>query len=413
MENFDSIIIGAGPAGLMGGITCAAGGARTCLLEKNMNPGKKFLLSGSGRCNITHSGAVDDFMRHYGPGGQFIKPAFMNFSNRDLARFFNERGLDTVELDNGKVFPATMRSGDVLNILMRECAGTGMEIRYNEPVLDISRSGTGFEIKTGRRGYQTEKLLLATGGRSYPQTGSTGDGYPLAEKLGHGIEDLQPALAPVIIKNFPFRECSGISVAGSSVTLYRNGKRVRHCRGDVLMTHRGLSGPGILDFSRYILPGDIIGVSLVQCDNPAACEKKILDDIAAAGKKTLKKCIVQNGIPERLVDALFSITGIPGDTKASHADKKTRSLIIKSLLDYRFSVERPGDYNEAMATKGGIPLREINKNTMESRLVQGLFFAGEVIDIDGDTGGYNLQFAFSSGVLAGRSMIKKQLKKRG
>lgn len=412
MENLDALIIGAGPAGLMAGPLCSAGGLKTCILEKNGSAGRKLLISGSGRCNMTHAGTPDDFLTRYGEGGRFTRPALKNFSSRALRDFFLQKGLETVELENGKIFPVTMKSRDVLGVLLDECSGTGTAIRYSEPVLKISRREDRFQVSTSRGDYSAAVILIATGGMSYASTGSTGDGYGYAEKLGLRVTETRPALVSLIMRDFPFSACAGISIPGAELSISREGKKIRTGSGDVLFTHRGLSGPGILDLSRYVYPGDVLAVRLVPFRDPSAFEKKMARELSLEGKKLLKNSMASYGIPERLAEALMAHAGISGDTRCSQAGRETRKALADLLCELPFTVEKTAGYDDAMATTGGISRDEIQKNTMQSKIVPGLFFAGEVIDVDGDTGGYNLQFAFSSGVLAGMNMVK-YMKKGG
>lgn len=246
--------------------------------------------------------------------------------------------------------------------------------------------------------------VMAAGGASYPSTGSSGDGYALAEVLGHTIVEPGPALAPVIVRNYPFGNCAGISLADTKTAVYRNNKKVRDLRGDVLFTHRGLSGPGILDLSRYIRRTDALKVSLVKFDTKEDCEKDLIKEISAEGKRTIKKCMSKYKAPRRILKRIFYLKGIPLDLNTASIDKKTRRVIVDNLMECPFVVESLGGYDEAMVTRGRVCCREINPNSMESRIVPGLYFAGEVVDVDGDCGGYNLQFAFSSGILSAKSI---------
>ncbi|MCL2347703.1 MAG: NAD(P)/FAD-dependent oxidoreductase [Planctomycetaceae bacterium] len=412
--NFDVLIVGAGPAGLMCAISAAKHAARhgnhsikIAVLEKNAQAAKKLLIAGSGRCNISHAGAICDFLRCYGTHGRFVKPALLNWSNDDLAGFMQSHGLPLVELNDGKLFPVTQSSHDVRRILLDELKRLGIEIRYDSPVEEIGKTPEGFSINPDSKKtlLDSKKMVIATGGKTYPGTGSTGDGYRLAEMLGHTITETAPALAPVTVKNFQWAQCAGLSFDAVPVTVFRNGKKTALRRGDLLVTHHGLSGPVILDLSRDLLPDDALEVSFVPAfPNAIAFEKRLLDDCAANGKKSVKNVIILYGVPERLVTQFFVQNGIAADLTAAELDRETRKRIVAFLAESRLVVERLGGNNEAMVTRGGISLREVNRNDMQSRIVPGLFFCGEVLDVDGDTGGYNLQFAFSSGVLAGQSL---------
>jgi len=398
VKTFDVIIIGAGPAGLFAAITSAGKGLRVGLLEKKSTPGLKLLISGTGQCNVTHAGPIGDFLTHYGEKNRFVRPAMYGFTNLDLVTFFEERGLAMKEVNAGKIFPETLSSRDVLRVMVNECLKQKVTIMYNSAVTSISKTVDGFEISSSDSLYKTMNVIVATGGRSYPSTGATGDGYAIAQALGHIIVDVAPSLTSVYVQDYFFTSCAGISLDQAFIHLYRKGKKIRQTVGDLLFTHKGLSGPGIIDFSRYILEGDTIKLSLVDFKNREEFEKDFLSEVSANGKKLLKNLLSRYEIPERLIIAIFELHGISLDIKSADLDKKTRKLLVESLMELPFVVERLGGFKEAMATRGGVNLSEVNPNTMESRLVKGLYFVGEVLDVDGDTGGYNIQFACSSGV---------------
>ena len=406
---FDVIVIGAGPAGLFAAISSAEKGLKVCLLEKKMTPGLKLLITGTGQCNVTHVGPVGDFLGHYGEKSRFVRPSLYCFTNADLVAFFEKRGLPLTVVNLGKIFPETLDSRDVLRVLVNACKKSGVTIYYDSGVTKVSRDLNGFEVHTSNNKFLAENLVVATGGRSYPSTGSTGDGYAIAQDLGHSISEIAPSLSSVYIQQFFFTSCAGISLDQAEIQLYRNAKKIRQTRGDVLFTHKGLSGPGIIDFSRYILPGDVVKLALVDFKNTEEFEKDFLSEVALNGKKLLKNLLTRYEIPERLVVAILELHGISLEMKSADLDKKSRKLIVESIMELPFEVEKVGGFKEAMATRGGVNLNEVNPNTMESRIVQGLYFAGEVLDVDGDTGGYNIQFACSSGTLAGKSIqLKKQ-----
>jgi len=404
-NKFDVIIIGSGPAGIFAALTCAGRGLTTCLLEKKPSAGLKLLIAGTGQCNVTHAGPIGDFLNHYGEKSRFVRPSLYGFTNSDLVAFFESRGLPLKEVNAGKIFPETLNSKDVLRVLLNECMKQKVTICYNSAVESIVHVDEGFQLSTSAGLYFTNNVIIATGGRSYPSTGSTGDGHILAQALGHSIAETAPSLTPVYIKDFFFTSCAGISLDQAMVQLYRNGKKIKQAAGDVLFTHKGLSGPGVIDFSRYILPGDTLKLAMVDFKNTEEFEKDFLSEVSANGKKLLKNLLTRYAIPERLIVAVFELHGIALEIKSADLDKRSRKLIVESLMELPFVIDRVGSFKEAMATRGGINLSEVNPNTMESRIVKGLYFVGEVLDVDGDTGGYNIQFACSSGVLAGKNAI--------
>ena len=412
LKSFDVIVIGAGPAGLFAALTSSQNGLKVCLLEKKETPGLKLLISGTGQCNVTHAGPIGDFLNHYGDKSRFVRPALYGFSNSDLVSFFEERGLLLKEVNTGKIFPESLKSRDVLRVLVNECLVRKVVINYHSGATKIVKGLAGFEIHTNSDQYLTQNVVIATGGKSYPTTGSSGDGYTLAQGLGHTITEIAPSLSAVYINDFLYSSCAGISLDQATIYLYRDGKKFKQSKGDVLFTHKGLSGPGIIDFSRYILPGDLLKIALVDFKNMEEFEKDFLSEVMANGKKLLKNLLTRYEIPERMILAIFELQGISLDIKSGDLDKKTRKILVESLMELPFVVDRIGGFKEAMATRGGVNLAEVNPNTLESRIVKGLYFAGEVLDVDGDTGGYNIQFACSSGVLAGKNIFLSVKKSR-
>ncbi len=409
-ELLDLIVVGAGPSGLFCGLNSSSGGERVLIIEKKRSPANKLLVSGSGRCNLTHAGDIRSFFSHYGDHGRFLRPALLGFTNLDLIAFFEERGLPMITLEGGKVFPETQRSRDVLTVLLAECEVRKIDIAFGKAVTSISKSRDEFLVACTDETYRSRTLVIATGGRSYPVTGSTGDGYDFAESLGHSIADVGPALAPVRIRGYPFSTLAGISLPDAEVSIFR-GRKVKEHRGDVLFTHEGLSGPGILDFSRDIRPGDLLKISFVGTRKKEEIERWLIDRSQEEGARNLKTVLAELEIPARLVAEVLDILGIRDDLKCASMTRKMRIGLADRLSGFPMIVEELGGFDSAMVTRGGVTLSEVNSKTMESKLVPGLYFVGEVLDVDGDSGGYNLQAAFSTGFLAARS-IRKRLKDR-
>ncbi|MCK8518621.1 BaiN/RdsA family NAD(P)/FAD-dependent oxidoreductase [Methanoculleus sp. 7T] len=399
-----TVIIGGGPAGLFCALQAAGEGRSVILFEKKPAPGRKLLLAGTGQCNITHDGEISGFLSRYGDHGAFLRPALMNFTNRDLIEFFAARGLRMRAEPGGKIFPETRKSADVLAVLLAECAGRGVDLRCGEAVRAVSRDGDEFVIRTEKATIRADVLVIATGGASYPATGSTGDGYAFARELGQPVTEVAPALAPVYVRDYPFADLAGISFENLSISAYRDGKRVHRQTGDLLLTHTGLSGPGILDASRHILPGDVLRVAFLPDANTEAVRERVVDAVSAGGVRQVKTVLCDLPLPERFVRRLLDLAGIPPEKTCAHLEKKARNAIAASIAEFPFVVERLGGFAEAMATRGGVALDGINPKTMESRIVPNLYCIGEVLDIDGDTGGYNLQAAFSTAALAARQI---------
>jgi predicted Rossmann fold flavoprotein len=408
MEDSDVVVIGAGPAGLFCAIHAATAGCRVLILEKNPQPGAKLMLAGSGQCNITHDGEIREFVTHYGNNGKFLKPALMSFTNRDLVSFLADRGLPVMTEENGKIFPETRSSADVLEILLAECRKQGITLRCNEPVTGIARSGESFAVTTGTATCRAATVVITTGGASYPKCGTTGDGYRFATALGQPVTETGPALTPLLIRPFPFAALAGISFEGMHFTVWRDGKKVGDHTGDVLFTHLGVSGPGILDASRNIRLGDVIRLSFA---GPMRREEFAADIAKRAAENTgwqVSTILAKYPIPERLNRKLLKLSGIEEDLKCAHFSASQRAALVTNCTEFPLTVAALGEYSVAMVTRGGVALDGVNQKSMESKVVPGLYFAGEVLDVDGDTGGYNLQAAFSTGYLAGMAIRKRQ-----
>jgi predicted Rossmann fold flavoprotein len=406
----DLIVIGAGPSGLFCALSSCQKDKRILVLEKKEAPGRKLLISGSGRCNLTHDGDIKAFLDQYGSqdGGQgrFLRPALLGFDNRDLISFFEARGLPMVQAERGKVFPGSLKSRDVLKVLVDECHVCGIETRYGQKVRSVLASEEGFRLIAQDGIYKSPLLVIATGGCSYPATGSTGDGHRFARDLGHNVTELGAALTPVYIKDHPFPDLSGISFSQMEIYLYRNNKKIKEIQGDLLFTHQGLSGPGILDLSRHIRPDDALKLSFVKGMKREEMEGWLQSKVDKDGARGLRSFLGELGLPPRLIKRILVISKIPLYIKGAQMTREMRSLLAENLTGFSAVVEDLGGYDIAMVTRGGVDLREVNPKTMESRLIKGLYLVGEVLDVDGNTGGYNLQAAFSTGMLAARSIRK-------
>ncbi|MFW5982258.1 MAG: NAD(P)/FAD-dependent oxidoreductase [Halanaerobiaceae bacterium] len=404
----DIIIIGAGPAGLFTAIQASKTNHKTIILEKNPEAGKKLLITGAGQCNLTQEGNIKDFLDHYGENYRFLRQALYTFPNKELIEFFQHKGIKFTTTNEGKIFPASLKAADILDVLLQECKDKKIDIKYSQAVKDVQIDKENrFIISTNKNKYKSNFLVIATGGQSYPGTGSSGDGYYFTKSLGHSIVKPTPALTPLYIKDYPFSEISGISLPARNISLWRDNKLIKRWSGDILFTHHGISGPGILNYSRYIKPNDIIKLKLINIESHSLLEKEILKMISKNGKLLIKNLLNDFPLPHRLIDKIIELARIPRDKRAAELNKNERKNLIKLLLELALSVERPGKFNQAMVTKGGINLKEINPKTMESRIIDNLYAVGEILDIDGDTGGYNLQAAFSTAYLAGQSILKK------
>jgi predicted Rossmann fold flavoprotein len=309
-------------------------------------------------------------------------------------------GIKTVTRDDGKIFPVSMKAQDILSLLLKLCGKNSVDIKYNAQVKSISHNGTGFNVYTENEKYIAESFVIAAGGSSYPATGSSGDGFRLAASLGHSTTEITTALAPLYLKDYKMGDLSGISVKESRIIISRDNKKIISGNGDILFTPKGLSGPGILDFSRYARNGDRITISLTE-KRLEEIESLLQEILKSEGKKTIRNILKIFEIPERLIDSLLAYASINPSKRAGEISRTERNCIISLISAFPFEIESKGDFRVAMATAGGVIREEIDRKTMQSKIIKGLYFAGEVIDVDGDTGGYNIQWAFSSGKAAG------------
>ncbi|MDN5304377.1 MAG: hypothetical protein PWP46_1261 [Fusobacteriaceae bacterium] len=399
--NFDIIIVGSGPSGLFAAINLAKNNKKVLLIEKNNKLGGKLFIAGSGQCNITHSGDYKEFLEKYGENGKFLKRVLYKYSPQDTINFFNENGLKLIKRDDGKYFPETFKSIDIINLLIREYKGV---YKTGETVLDIKKTEDKFNVKTDKSSYKSKYLIIATGGKSYEKIGTTGDGYKFAQEFGHQITEIVPALTPVFVNNYIFSDLSGISFKNIEMRIIKNNKVFKKFISDLLFTHKNLSGPVILNNSRYIEKNDLLEFNFIKVDREIL-EKEFIN--IENNKKNIKTILSNYEIPERFISKILKILNLE-NKKIADLSKENRKKILDMFCNYQFEVSKLDNFDKAMVTKGGIELKELNKNTLESKLVKNLYFVGEVIDIDGDTGGYNIQAAISMGVAAARDIIEKE-----
>ena len=402
MREYDVIVVGTGPAGLF----CAAhlAPAKVLILEKMKLPGRKLMLAGSGQCNLTHSGDVKTFTGNYGDHGNFVKPSLMACSNETVMDFFEHRGVPLFTNENDKVFPVSLRADDVLDALLDACDEAGVDIFYSEAVKSVAPNSGGYSVQTSLAAYQAKCVVIATGGMSYPGTGSTGDGYALAESLGHEIVPPEPSLTPVYVEDHLLWDLSGISLP-AKVSIWHEGKKLMTREGDLLITRFGYSGPVILDSSRWMRAGDQLRIAFTPL-SPEEVDTILKERTAESGGKQIQNLLSGLSCPDRLTRALVEVSGIPEGTTGGQLTSKMRTALVQNLTGFPVIIGKMGDFGVAMCTAGGVPLAEINKKTCESKIAPGVFFAGEVMDIDGDTGGYNIQAAFSTGFVVAKTILK-------
>jgi predicted Rossmann fold flavoprotein len=391
----------------MAAIFAARAGAKTVVVEGNTTAGRKLLVTGGGRCNLTHAGAPEDFVRAYGLGGRFLQHCLHELSPEKTQKFFAVLGLQTQVQPDGCVFPITQRASSVRDVLLSECQKTGVQFVYGKPVEGIDRHGDGFSIHCGREVIEARRVIIATGGVSWPQTGSRGDGYRFARKLGHTVIEPRAALVPLVTREKWCGDLAGTSVDCVRITA-KVAKNKITVTGAILFTQDGIGGPAAQDLSRGLadyLPAEKdpieIAVDLSPKIREADLEKRLLDDFAAHPKKSLGN-VLADLAPRRLAEVLCREFGLDGDTIGGQLKKVERRRLLKILKGLPLSILATRPIEEATVTRGGVSRDEIDPRTMESKICPDLFFAGEVIDVDGPCGGYNLQACWSTGALAGR-----------
>ncbi|MDQ2085786.1 NAD(P)/FAD-dependent oxidoreductase [Herbivorax sp. ANBcel31] len=401
------IVIGAGPAGIMAAGKASEKGNDVILVEKNNETGKKILISGKGRCNITNNTDIEGLIENTPGNGCFLYSAFYTFSNSDLIDFFNKHGLKTKVERGGRVFPVSDKAKDVVDTLNAFLKDKKVNLWLNSPVERIlveNKKVKGVVLKSGRK-LMGDKVVLTTGGASYPGTGSTGDGYKMAEKLGHTINKLKPSLVPLITKETWVKDLQGLSLKNISISLLnKNGKKIYSDFGEMIFTHFGVSGPVILSSSRHMLDYNYRNVTLLIDLKPGLTKEKLNEriqrDFLKFSKKQFKNAL-DDLLPQKLIPVIISLSNINPSKTVNQITREERTSLVELLKNFSLTINGSRPLKEAIVTSGGVCIDEINPSTMESKLIEGLFFAGEIIDLDAYTGGFNLTIAFSTGYLAG------------
>lgn len=410
MKRSRVIVIGAGPAGLLAAGHAAALGAETLLLEKMERPARKLRITGKGRCNLTNTAPLPDFLPHFGRQGDFLRQAFARFFSDELIAFLRELGVETVAERGGRVFPASNAAGEVAQALTRWAESQGALLRTRAPVAGLRIEAgrvTGVRL-AGAGSEEAEAVILATGGASYPSTGSTGDGQRLAAAAGHAIEPLRPALVPLVTAGSVARRLQGLSLRNVRARLLVDDRRRAEEFGEMLFTHFGVSGPIVLTLSGRAVDALRSGGEVaLAIDLKPALEERELDarlqrELQAGGRRQFAT-VLRELLPRKLIPVCAQLTGIAPATPGHQVTSAQRRGLREWLKDFRLEITGHRPLAEAIITAGGVRLREVDPRTLESRIVPGLFFAGEILDLQADTGGYNLQAAFSTGWLAGRA----------
>ena len=417
------LVTGGGASGLLAAGIAARSGARVTLFEKMASVGRKLAITGKGRCNLTNIAPLSDFISHFGRNGKFLYQAFSRFFSDDLIDLIHQMGIDTVVERGGRVFPQT-DAADITGALEAWNRRSGVSIQCGRRVTSLLAANghvQGVQVQYTKGGQRSlarvpgNAVIISTGGASYPGTGSTGDGYKLAESAGHTLTPIQPALVPLETAGPVARKLQGLSLRNVQVSVYASGEKTAGLFGEMLFTHFGVSGPVILTISQSVcqqlrMKKTVeLSVDLKPALDETKLNARLLRDLKDHGKKQFQN-ILKGLLPLSLIAVCIEILEIPADKPAHQITAHERHILLKWLKDFRLQVVRCRPLKEAIITAGGVSLNEVNARTLESRLLKNLYFAGEILDLNADTGGYNLQAAFSTGFLAGKSAVENILK---
>lgn len=423
-SRWDVVVVGAGAAGLVAAERAAARGRRTLLLEKNRKPGVKILMSGGTRCNITQATDVRGIVDAYGKQGRFLHSALAQLGPDDLVALINGEGVATKVEGTGKIFPVSDRATDVLAAFVRRLRRSGCVLALEEPLLRLERRGDGFTLVTPTRTLEAGKVIVTTGGKSYPGCGTRGDGYAWARELGHTVVTPRPALVPLTTSAPWVAALKGITVPDVAVSVLeavsdsranqpstskaQKASILDSRRGSFLFTHFGMSGPVVLDISRAVTGHPEPRTLVLECDllpglKAEALETELQAAATGAGKKPLTS-ILPEQLPRRLVESLLSLVGVSPEVRLAEVGRTVRAKVVEALKRQRIPLNGALGFEKAEVTAGGVALDEVDSRDMQSKLVPNLFWAGEILDLDGPIGGYNFQAAFSTGWLAGKSV---------
>ncbi|TLS48991.1 NAD(P)/FAD-dependent oxidoreductase [Paenibacillus antri] len=413
-DAYDCIVIGGGPSGLMAAVSAATRGARTLLIDKGDKLGRKLGISGGGRCNVTNAGDLDTIVKHIPGNGRFLYSAFHNFGNRDIMAFFEGLGIRLKEEDRGRMFPVSDKAKTVVDALVGKVRSLGVDIRVHAPVDRVEYADgrvAGVRLRSGER-FGARAVVIATGGKSVPHTGSTGDGYAWAEDAGHTITELYPTEVPITSSEPFIREktLQGISLRDIELTVWDpKGKRIVTHDGDMIFTHFGISGPAALRCSQFVVKARkkfdvkhvLMSIDLFPGESGDALRDRIDGLVREEGKKAAKNAF-RSLLQERLLLFLLARAGIAEDAQADQIPKAALQTFVDSCKRFELWASGTLSIEEAFVTGGGVNLKEIDPKSMESKLTSGLFFCGEILDIHGYTGGYNITAAFATGYTAGK-----------
>ena len=408
----DILIIGAGPSGMMAAISAARSGRRVAVCDQMAQPGRKLLATGGGRCNLTNTLDNARLMAAFGPEGFFMRPALAEMDSLGLRRFFSALGVPTHSPDGIHVFPVSESAQDVLDALTREMAQLGVTVLPKTRVRSLRLEGRalrGVELEAGV--LDAPSVIIATGGKSYPELGATGHGYVLAHAVGHSIAPPVPALVPLIAQETWPRDCAGVVLNDADlwVSMPQRGHRFRQgARGELLFTHRGISGPAALDLSRHVswllVDHETVPIRInLTPDRDARAWTALIDEWQRIHGKKMVRTLLDAYLPGSLAAVICTLAGIRPDAQPAEVTRPQRQALAELVTGLPLTITATEGFGKAMVTRGGVRLKGVDPATLESRTVKGLFFAGEVLDLDGPCGGYNLTWAFSSGWLAGKA----------
>ncbi|MDD4902608.1 MAG: NAD(P)/FAD-dependent oxidoreductase [Patescibacteria group bacterium] len=408
---YDVAVIGGGPGGMMAAGRAGELGARVVLLEKNKRLGAKLLITGKGRCNITNqTDSEREMIEAFGKNGKFLYPALKKFGVADVIDFFAKQGVKTKVERGNRVFPTSDSSRDVLDALVDYLNKAKVEIRYNSAVKEIAVKDKRIEkvVLFGGRVIVADKYILATGGKSYSATGSTGDGYAWLAKMGHTITKLSPALVPIIVKEKIVKELEGLSLKNVEIGLYKNSKKIDSRFGEAIFTADGMSGPIIIDLSGAIgeyLPGQLkLAIDFKPALDYPTLDQRLQKDFAAAPNKMFKNYLDEL-LPQKLIPVIIKLSGIDPAKKVNSVTREERKRLLHLLKEFFLTIGGLAGFDQAIITSGGVALNEVDPRTMRSKIIDNLFLAGEILDLSGPTGGFNLQACWSTGYVAGEGVI--------
>lgn len=400
-------VIGAGPSGIIAAGIAGSRGKDVTVLEKNEKIGKKLFITGKGRCNITNNSPIEDFFDNVMNNKDFLYSSFYSFTNIDIINLLERYGLKAKVERGNRVFPLSDKSSDVIKALNRFLNDNDVNIILNTKVNSVNIVNDKFIINSDRQEMFFDKLIIATGGKSYPSTGSTGDGYKFAEALGHSVTRIRPSLVPIEVQEDWLKELQGLSLKNVKLSAYVKDKNIYEEFGEMIFTHYGISGPVVLSMSNYLhkyLDKKIkLSIDLKPSLDKNKLDNRVLRDFAENNNKYIKNAL-DDLLPQKLIPIVIFLADINPEKSVNQITKDERERLINYIKDLSFTFKSFRPIEEAIVTSGGISTKEINPSTMESKIIPGLFFAGEIIDVDALTGGYNLQIAYSTGYLAGNNV---------